>query len=77
MDITSDLVKGGAFTSVFGENEREESVGKLMSTGGRVKASIDQWEVFFTHCGWNSTTLTMCSGVPFICWPFFVEQQTN
>lgn len=26
MDITSDLVKGGAFTSVFGENEREESV---------------------------------------------------
>ncbi|XP_021740238.1 7-deoxyloganetin glucosyltransferase-like [Chenopodium quinoa] len=32
---------------------------------------------FLTHCGWNSTLDTICSGVPIMCWPFFAEQQTN
>lgn len=32
---------------------------------------------FLTHSGWNSTLESICSGVPMICWPYFVEQQTN
>ncbi|KAJ9536266.1 hypothetical protein OSB04_un000566 [Centaurea solstitialis] len=32
---------------------------------------------FLTHCGWNSTLESILNGIPMICWPFSVEQQTN
>ncbi|KAL0366574.1 UNVERIFIED_CONTAM: UDP-glycosyltransferase 86A1 [Sesamum radiatum] len=32
---------------------------------------------FLTHCGWNSVLESMCSGVPMICYPFYVDQPTN
>ncbi|KAK7340626.1 hypothetical protein VNO77_21335 [Canavalia gladiata] len=29
---------------------------------------------FISHCGWNSTLEGVCSGVPFLCWPFSTDQ---
>ncbi|KEH15871.1 UDP-glucosyltransferase family protein [Medicago truncatula] len=44
-----------------------------------VRASVEPPLVggFLTHCGWNSTIESICSGVPMLRWPFFPEHSTN
>ncbi|XP_027353196.1 UDP-glycosyltransferase 83A1-like [Abrus precatorius] len=32
---------------------------------------------FISHCGWNSTLEGICSGVPFLCWPFATDQYVD
>jgi hydroquinone glucosyltransferase len=32
---------------------------------------------FLSHCGWNSTLESLCSGVPMIAWPLYAEQRMN
>jgi UDP:flavonoid glycosyltransferase YjiC (YdhE family) len=32
---------------------------------------------FVSHCGWNSVMEGVRNGVPFLCWPYFVDQFAN
>jgi len=76
--IRPDLVIGGSvilsseFTNEISDRGLiaswcpQEKVLNHLSIGG-----------FLTHCGWNSTSESICAGVPMLCWPFFADQPTN
>ncbi|CAH9083381.1 unnamed protein product [Cuscuta epithymum] len=69
------------------ENEEKEELDcrEELETQGKIVGWCSQTEVlnhpslgcFITHCGWNSTLESICSGVPVVAFPHWTDQGTN
>ncbi|KAK0607343.1 hypothetical protein LWI29_013571 [Acer saccharum] len=82
------LGTGRPFLWVIREKEEEEeelSCIKELEEQGKIVRWCSQVEVlshkslgcFMTHCGWNSTFESLCSGVPMVAFPQWTDQTTN
>ncbi|MCO5591851.1 hypothetical protein L7F22_045844 [Adiantum nelumboides] len=59
--------------------ERTKGRGVVLWEQAPQKKILAHWAIggFLTHCGWNSTLVALCRGVPMLCYPMFVDQGMN
>ncbi|XP_044476840.1 UDP-glycosyltransferase 83A1-like [Mangifera indica] len=76
--VRSDLMIGSdaQFPGAF--KEQIAGRGKMVEWAPQEKVLAHRSVAcFVSHCGWNSTLEGLSMGVPFLCWPFFVDQIQN
>nr|AFJ52983.1 UDP-glycosyltransferase 1 [Linum usitatissimum] len=76
--VRTDFVLGSGLEFPDGYLERVANRGKMVEwTNQEEVLSHPSVGCFLSHCGWNSTLDGLWSGVPFLCWPYFVGQFHN
>ncbi|XP_065849021.1 UDP-glycosyltransferase 83A1-like [Euphorbia lathyris] len=76
--VRSDFSKETAAKLPDGFIERVGNYGKIVEWAPQEKVlAHPSIACFFSHCGWNSTMEGVSMGVPFLCWPYIVDQFHN
>ncbi|KAJ3673844.1 hypothetical protein LUZ60_005836 [Juncus effusus] len=74
--IRSDSTSGYNYLKKFQEDTKGK--GKIVGWCNQEKVlAHSSIACFISHCGWNSTLDGIKNGVPFLCWPFIVDQFAN
>ncbi|XP_034673674.1 UDP-glycosyltransferase 83A1-like isoform X1 [Vitis riparia] len=76
--VRSDFTNGSDAEYPDGFTERVAENGKIVSWAPQEKVlAHPSVACFLSHCGWNSTMDGIGMGVPFLCWPYVVDQFHN
>ncbi|CAN1312331.1 UDP-glycosyltransferase 83A1 [Linum perenne] len=71
-------VEGSGLEFPDGFLERVSDLGKIVEWANQEEVlSHRSVGCFVSHCGWNSVLDGLWCGVPFLCWPYYVDQFHN
>ncbi|XP_044487384.1 UDP-glycosyltransferase 83A1-like [Mangifera indica] len=76
--VRSDLIWGSVAKFPDGFEQKIAGRGKIVEWAPQEKVLVHpSVACFVSHCGWNSTLEGLSMGVPFLCWPFYIDQHQN
>ncbi|EEF47788.1 UDP-glycosyltransferase 83A1 isoform X3 [Ricinus communis] len=76
--VRSGFMNGDIVAYPDGFMERNGNHGKIVEWAPQEKVlAHPSIACYFSHCGWNSTMEGVTNGVPFLCWPYCVDQFHN
>ncbi|XP_064958181.1 UDP-glycosyltransferase 83A1-like [Musa acuminata AAA Group] len=76
--VRPDLVEAAIDAYPHGFRERVALRGRIVGWAPQQRVlAHPSVACFMSHCGWNSTLEGVRNGLPFLCWPYFVDQFLN